>query len=77
MDWMKICNAIQHEVYPKVSSVVKSIINKNNINKMDLSPNTVNTVIEKLKSKNIATEPREYIKKLIERAKRFKPMNKC
>eukprot|EP01084_Bolivina_argentea_P018660 34714_1 len=31
MDWMKICECVSHEMWPKLSSIIKSIINENNI----------------------------------------------
>ena len=30
MDWMKISNCIEHELYPKLASTIRAIINKQN-----------------------------------------------
>eukprot|EP01084_Bolivina_argentea_P262891 444770_1 len=32
MDWMKICECVSHEMWPKLSSIIKSIIRDKNIN---------------------------------------------
>ena len=33
MDWMKISNCIEHELYPKLASTIRAIINNKNNNK--------------------------------------------
>eukprot|EP01084_Bolivina_argentea_P078392 142235_1 len=63
-------------MWPKLSSMIRSIINdsKNKIEIDDLATKTIANVIDILKIKNIAIGACEYLKKLIQRAKEFKPI---
>ena len=87
MNWHKICNCIEHEMYPKVASAIRTLINKQNqndpkkndgetlIDQYDLSPKSESKLIESLKTKKkLAIEERTYLQGLIERARSFTPI---
>ena len=81
LSWLHICNAIKHEMYPKLASAIRPIIQDQKhdedssddedtlkIGLYDIQQN-VNKVIEYLKTKRkLAVEERDYLKRLIERA---------
>ena len=84
ISWLNICNAIKHEMYPKLASAIRPIIREQNEDKDnvddDENKNTlkiglydieenVEKVIEYLKTKRkLGVEERDYLKKLIKRA---------
>eukprot|EP01084_Bolivina_argentea_P309262 534940_1 len=67
MDWMKICECISHEMWPKLSSIIKSIIRENNIDNYQINENIKN-IIDSLTTRTIEIEPIKYLQKLIKRA---------
>ena len=82
LSWLNICNAIKHEMYPKLASAIRPIIQDQKqdehstdddeeqlkIGLYDIQQNLDN-VIEYLKKKRrLAVEERDYLKRLIERA---------
>eukprot|EP01084_Bolivina_argentea_P128673 227401_1 len=76
MDWQKACNAIKHEMWSKLASSVRAIVNdKNrNIDQYDLSVECINKVINILKEeRHLAVEEREYLRKLLKRCAKFRP----
>eukprot|EP01084_Bolivina_argentea_P019825 36857_1 len=77
MDWFKACNGINHEIFPKLSSAVRGIINgkAKEIDKYDLSQKCINKVIGILKEEQyLAIEEREYLRLFLQRASTFKPI---
>ena len=82
LSWLNICNAIKHEMYPKLASAIRPIIQDQkhdeessdddedtlNIGLYEIQQNVKN-VIEYLKTKRkLAVEESEYLKRLIQRA---------
>ncbi len=75
LNWDRICNCIGHEMWPKLASSIRGIVNeqKNEIKSEDFSEESIEKIIEILKGKrNLAIEERIYLKALTERAKAFK-----
>eukprot|EP01084_Bolivina_argentea_P019828 36870_1 len=72
MSWAKACNAISHEMWPKLASAVKSIVNDKNINEYDINNDCINKVITILKEeRHLAVEERQYLCQLLKRGSRF------
>eukprot|EP01084_Bolivina_argentea_P258400 435624_1 len=46
MDWMKICECISHEMWPKLSSIIKSFIREKNIDIYKIDVDTVKNIID-------------------------------
>ena len=76
LDWDRICNCIGHEMWPKLASSIRAIVNeaKNEIKSKDFSEEkNVEKIIDILKNKrNLVIEERTYLKQLIKRAKQWK-----
>ena len=80
LNWDRICECIGHEMWPKLASSIRGIVNdqKNNIKSDDFSDKTVQEIIEILKAKrNLAIEERMYFKALVQRAKPLNATHKC
>eukprot|EP01084_Bolivina_argentea_P127048 224768_1 len=75
MDWTKICECVAHEMWPKLSSIIKTIISENNINISTINSESINIIVETLKCRNTAIESIQYLKKLIQRALKFVAVN--
>ena len=74
--WTKIASCVSHEMYGKLSSAIKSIVNnhKYDIGLYDIDNKHIDKMIDILKTKrNLGIEERVYLKKLCKRAKQFKP----
>eukprot|EP01084_Bolivina_argentea_P073319 133044_1 len=76
--WNHLLNCINHEMWPKLSSVIKAMIenddNKDVVvsNTYDLSDNCIDNVIDKLRKKRyLPSEECQYLRKLIIRAREF------
>eukprot|EP01084_Bolivina_argentea_P309263 534943_1 len=68
MDWMKICECISHEMWPKLSSIIKSIIREKNIDNYQINNENIKNIIDSLTTRTIEIEPIKYLQKLIKRA---------
>eukprot|EP01084_Bolivina_argentea_P214726 364516_1 len=76
MNWSKACNGISHEMWPKLSSAVKAIIDhtKNNIELQKIDVPNIDKVINILAEKRfLAVEERTYLRLFLARAALFKP----
>ncbi len=65
MNWMKACNGISHELWSKLGSAVKAIINDKdkNIDPQKLNEENIETVIKILKEeRHLAIEERHYLR---------------
>eukprot|EP01084_Bolivina_argentea_P136232 239931_1 len=76
IDWNHIIQCITHEMWPKLASVIKAMTNNSTdnlkIDVNDLSDKTVENVINILKDERyLPIEERQYLTKLIQRAKSF------
>eukprot|EP01084_Bolivina_argentea_P086492 156345_1 len=71
MNWMKICECVSHEMWPKLSSVIKGIIRENNVNIYEINNESITTIFNALKKRTIQIEPLQYLKALIQRAMAF------
>eukprot|EP01084_Bolivina_argentea_P256590 432054_1 len=78
MNWTYICNAIQHEMWPKLANAVRAIINNEDetkhkkIDLNDLSQQCIDNVINILRNdRYLALEERQYLRSLIKRATTF------
>eukprot|EP01084_Bolivina_argentea_P308635 533733_1 len=80
--WFNIANCVNHEMYPKLGSAIRAIVNKSDINNgggddakiglYDLESKHIKIMTAILKEKrNLGVEERNYLKKLIERALDF------
>eukprot|EP01084_Bolivina_argentea_P212685 361480_1 len=54
MDWMKICECVSHEMWPALSSRIKSIIRENNINICQINADNIKIITDALKKRTIA-----------------------
>eukprot|EP01084_Bolivina_argentea_P210685 358506_1 len=68
MDWMKICECISHEMWPKLSSIIKSIIREKNIDNYQINNENVKSIIGSLRARTIQIEAVQYLQQLIKRA---------
>eukprot|EP01084_Bolivina_argentea_P019827 36867_1 len=78
MDWGKICNGIRHEMWPKLASAVRAIINnkKTKVEQNDLSNDCIDKVINILKQeRHLAVEERQYLRRTLQRASHFVPIS--
>eukprot|EP01084_Bolivina_argentea_P249156 416972_1 len=78
MNWLRACNGISHEMWPKLASVVKATINdsKIKIESNDMSNHTIDKVIESVKQdKHLPIEETKYLTEFLYRAAVFKPMS--
>eukprot|EP01084_Bolivina_argentea_P284385 487390_1 len=75
MDWMKICECISHEMWPKLSFIIKSIIEQKHININNMNDDNIEIIIDSLKNRDIDPEPIQYLQKLMQRAIKFAPTN--
>eukprot|EP01084_Bolivina_argentea_P048006 88488_1 len=76
MDWTKICQCVTHEMWPKLASIIKSLIHKNQISICKINQKNIKTIIDGLKSRNTEIEPLQYLKQLIKRALQFQKATK-
>eukprot|EP01084_Bolivina_argentea_P031631 58542_1 len=76
MDWAKISNCVEYELYPKLASVIKTIVNDNKMNECVITEKTVDFMIQTLKTKrNLAYDELCYLRELIQRAVDFNVEN--
>jgi len=79
LNWERICNCIAHEMWPKLASTLRGILNeeKHEIKSENISEESIDKIIEILKGKrNLANEERIYFKALAQRAmESFKATN--
>eukprot|EP01083_Nonionella_stella_P299276 1015905_1 len=70
MDWNKVIECVNHEMWPKLGSIIKGILRKKGEEMMDceVKEEDITTVMETLKNKGIAAESINYLQELIERA---------
>eukprot|EP01084_Bolivina_argentea_P277812 474437_1 len=68
MDWMKICECICHEMWPKLSNIIKSIIREKAIDNCAVNNENIKNIIDSLTTRTIEIEPIKYLQKLIKRA---------
>eukprot|EP01084_Bolivina_argentea_P039563 73111_1 len=73
MDWMKICECVSHEMWPKLSSIIKAIIRQKNIDVFKINNKNIKKIIDCLKTRNIEIAAIKYLEKLIKRAITFIP----
>eukprot|EP01084_Bolivina_argentea_P289467 497086_1 len=74
MNWEKACNAIHHEMFPKLANIIRAIINdkQTEIKHDDLSDDTINKVVDILKTeRHLPFEERQYLRKLLLRSVQF------
>ena len=76
MSWSHIVSAVQHEMFPKMSTSIDMVIQKmkddEKWNDEDLSEETVDKVIERLKKeRNMTTNQVARIKNIVSRARAF------
>ena len=75
MDWYKACNAIHHEMWPKLASAVTATIDKigePKIDKNKFKQEDVKIVIDKLvEERHLPTEERIYLQGVLQRASEF------
>eukprot|EP01084_Bolivina_argentea_P311449 539092_1 len=73
INWMHIANCVQHEMYPKLASALRSIINtQQKFNFYDLTEYSAQQMINQLKTqRNVPIEERQYLNALVKRAERF------
>ncbi len=76
MDWLKICECISHEMWPKLSSIVTSIIREKNINNFEINNENIKNIIDALKRRTIEIEPITYLQELIKRAIKYTPITR-
>eukprot|EP01084_Bolivina_argentea_P200532 342903_1 len=70
MNWDHICNAIQHEMWPKLANIVRAVINNADESKHKILD--IHDVIKILRNERyLAIEERQYLTALVERAKAF------
>lgn len=83
MNWILICEGLKHEMYPKLSNTIRSMViteeeKSNNHNKIylhDIDTNNINKVINYLKKqRKLAIEERIYLRNFIKRAMQFIPI---
>eukprot|EP01084_Bolivina_argentea_P114743 204231_1 len=80
MSWNHVSQCVAHEMWPKLASAIKGIVNNADetqhpmIDAYDLSDKNTDNIINILKSeRQLAIEEREYLKKLVKRAREFSP----
>eukprot|EP01084_Bolivina_argentea_P277810 474433_1 len=76
MDWMKICECVSHEMWPKLASIIKSIIREKNIDIYKINDHNTKIIIDALKNRTIQMDAEQYLHNLIERAVMFTITNK-
>ena len=77
MNWNKIAECVAHELYPKLSNTIKSIIqndNKHNIGINDFNDKYIDKMIDMLKDKQLSSGQQKYIYDLCKRATIYTPM---
>eukprot|EP01084_Bolivina_argentea_P102159 183062_1 len=74
MTWSHITNCVRHEMWPKLSSILQSIVdNHEEIKKEDLKQQNIDAILRELKTKrNLEQDELKYFLNLIKRAKNFK-----
>eukprot|EP01084_Bolivina_argentea_P027417 50972_1 len=82
INWNHIIQCVNHEMWPKLGSIIEAIINNKDKTKhkiiglYDLTDQCIDDVVEILKSKrNLAIAERIYFSKLVTRARTFTPFN--
>eukprot|EP01084_Bolivina_argentea_P017319 32348_1 len=74
INWIHIANCVAHEMYPKLSSTIRSIINQSDIALFDVDQIHINEMLNILKTKRgLAIEEIIYLRKLCNRAINFTP----
>eukprot|EP01084_Bolivina_argentea_P007687 14445_1 len=71
LNWFHIYNAIKHELYDTIASSFMDIINNKKNEYQTVNNENINKILTDLKQKRNNPNEIEYIKALIERAKRF------
>eukprot|EP01084_Bolivina_argentea_P298594 514598_1 len=74
ISWAHVINCMNHEMYPKLSAAIRSIIydNKHKIDPHDLDEKHSNKIIDILNTKrHLLFDERNYLEKLIHRARSF------
>eukprot|EP01084_Bolivina_argentea_P281296 481260_1 len=75
--WTHIANCVNHEMYPKLGSIILAIINddSSSIEMYNVDNKYIDSMLQMLKNKrNLAVEERTYLKKLCQRAMKFIPI---
>eukprot|EP01083_Nonionella_stella_P126616 383325_1 len=67
MDWNKIIECVKHEMWPKLGSIIKGILNSKQTNG-EIKKEDIQMVMDGLKVKHLAAESINYFQKLVERA---------
>ena len=74
MTWSAICQCVKHEMWDKLSSRIKALLNEKGIDENTLADTgTVNWIMDRLEKRNIAMAPRKYTKQLMLRAIALEP----
>eukprot|EP01084_Bolivina_argentea_P123314 218534_1 len=74
MDWERVCNGINHELWPKIANAVRAIINDKDkpIDKYDFSKDCIDKVMDILKKERyLPNEERQYLRRVLQRAIAF------
>ena len=69
MTWMNIANCVDHEMYTKLGSVLRAIVDEHDKHEQEINAQSMDELMEILKRKrNLCVEERAYLRRLIERA---------
>ena len=77
--WIHVANCVHHEMYPKLSSAIRSIIKQENqhFNVHDLEDQAIKSMLKYLKKqRNLGIEERNYLSNLVIRTRAFTPITK-
>ena len=79
LNWIHVASCVHHEMYPKLSSVIRSIIKQENqhFGLHNLEDHAIKKMLRFLKKqKNLGIEEGNYLSNLVIRARSFTPITK-
>ena len=79
LNWMHVANCVHHEMYPKLSSAIRSIIKQENqhFELHNLEDQAIKKMLRFLKTqRNLGIEERNYLSNLVIRTRAFTPLTK-
>eukprot|EP01084_Bolivina_argentea_P146495 256492_1 len=81
MNWKNVCQCVKQQMWPKLSSTIKSIVDNSTSDNASIfwdngiTDESIDVVINQLKEKrHLPAEEREHLRKLIGRTKNFTPV---
>ena len=77
MDWEMIAKCVSHEMYPKIANNIRSIINnkeKCSVTSSQFTDQTIEKVMDAMKSEHLPIEEQTYLLTLFKRAKTYIPI---